>query len=64
MESSHAKNRQLERALSQLGALAATAADDLERIADNMVQLQSNIERIYMILGEPLALAEAEAEGK
>jgi len=60
MESSHAKNRQLERALSQLGALAATAADDLERIADNMVQLQSNIERIYMILGEPLALAEKE----
>ncbi|NLW79896.1 MAG: hypothetical protein GXY32_10900 [Ruminococcaceae bacterium] len=46
--------------MSQLGALAATAADDLERIADNMVQLQSNIERIYMILGEPLALAEKE----
>lgn len=63
MEKKTVKSKQLEKSLSQIGTLAAIASDEIEKAnvatqaaSQKLMQLQSEIEQIYITLDEPLVI--------
>ena len=63
MKAIDAKNKKLEKTLSQLGTLTALATEEVDKIhsasqvaKDKLVQIQQEIEQIYTTIEEPLLL--------